>query len=90
MRRRAVSATLALVVALAAVTPALGHEGGHAGGCEDFGHVNRQVAQDPGAFGVPEARNLGDVVSGLATTADGHPGVGDVVRDVDHAACGPE
>lgn len=78
-------------VAIAAVTllsaPALGHDGGHAGGCEDFGRINRQIAQSPTDFGFAWARNLGDIVSSFARTADLQPGVGDVVEDVDHAAC---
>jgi hypothetical protein len=74
--------------ALLAAAPALAHEGGHQGGCEEFGHVNRAIAQDPAAFGFPDAENLGDIVSGFARADDGNPGVGDVVENVDHAACG--
>jgi hypothetical protein len=68
--------------------PALAHEGGHKGGCAAFGHINHDIAQDPAAFGFPEARNLGDIVSDFARLDDGQPGVGDVVETVDHAACG--
>jgi hypothetical protein len=64
------------------------HEGGHQGGCEDFGHVNREIGHDPAAFGFPDARNLGNIVSSFAHIDDGQPGVGDVVENVDHLACG--
>lgn len=73
---------------LLAAAPAFAHEGGHQGGCEDFGHLNRAIGQDPAAFGFPDARNLGDIVSLFAQADDGQPGVGDVVENVDHAACG--
>jgi len=70
-------------------TPAFAHEGGHQGGCEAFGQLNHDIAQDPAAFGFPDARNLGDIVSGFARVDDGQPGVGDVVENVDHAnGCG--
>jgi hypothetical protein len=85
--KRLVVAAVATIGLLAA-TPALAHEGGHQGGCEEFGHVNRAIAQDPAAFGFPTARNLGDIVSDFARADDGDPGVGDVVENVDHAACG--
>jgi len=90
MRILAISAVAAAVLGLAAVTPALGHQGGHQGGCEDFGHINYDIAQDPAAFGFPDARNLGDIVSGFAALDDGQPGVGDIVEEIDHAACGPD
>jgi len=80
----AVGAAICLLVA----TPALAHEGGHQGGCAAFGQVNRVIGQDPAAFGFPDARNLGDIVSSFAKADDGQPGVGDVVENVDHAACG--
>jgi len=89
MKILAISAVAAAALGLAAVTSALAHEGGHQGGCEDFGHINREIAQDPAAFGFPDARNLGDIVSGFAVAEDGQPGVGDVVEEIDHAACGP-
>jgi hypothetical protein len=73
---------------LLAATPAPAHEGGHRGGCEEFGHINRVIGQDPSAYGFTSARNLGDIVSGFATLDDGQPGVGDIVENVDHAACG--
>ncbi|HZO48954.1 MAG TPA: hypothetical protein VFB26_02310 [Gaiellaceae bacterium] len=83
---------LAAVVAVAGLgglaAPAYAHEGGHQGGCADFGHVNRAIGQDPSAFGFPGARNLGDIVSSFAVMPDGQPGVGDVVENVDHLACG--
>jgi hypothetical protein len=88
---RAKNAMLAGVVAafgLLAATPALAHEGGHRGGCEEFGQFNRVIGQNPGAFGFPSARNLGDIVSGFAKLNDGQPGVADIVENVDHAACG--
>lgn len=89
MRKKAstFAATLGLVLAFA--TPsALAHEGGHQGGCEEFGQLNRVIGKDPASFGFPDARNLGDVVSSFAGHSSGQPGVGDVVRDIDHAACG--
>jgi hypothetical protein len=71
------------VVVLGGVAPAFAHQGGHQGGCADFGHSNRAIAQDPAAFGFPDARNLGDIVSSFAVDPDGR-GVGDVVENVDH------
>ncbi len=88
MKTVAISAVVATVLGLAAVTSALAHESGHRGGCEDFGHINHDIAQDPAAFGFPDARNLGDIVSGFAALDDGQPGVGDIVEEIDHAACG--
>ena len=86
MKRLVISA-----IAMASLTfqgaPALGHDGGHAGGCSDFGRINRQIAQDPGAYGFPWARNLGDIVGSFARAGDLQPGVGDIVENVDHAAC---
>lgn len=81
-------AAVAAAFGLLAATPALAHEGGHQGGCEQFGHLNRAIGQDPAAFGFPDARNLGDIVSQFAVADDGQPGVGDVVENVDHLACG--
>lgn len=70
---------------------ALAHSGGHQGGCQDFGHINGYIAQDAEAvgdsLGIAGARNLGDIVSTFAHIPDGR-GVGDIVEDVDHAACG--
>lgn len=89
MRIRLLLASIGATAAIVAggVRPAFAHEGGHKGGCADFGHVNRAIAQDPAAFGFPDARNLGDIVSSFAVADDGQPGVGDVVENVDHAAC---
>lgn len=86
--RFSIVAAVAAAFGLLAASPAVAHQGGHQGGCEEFGHINRAIGQDPAAFGFPDARNLGDIVSSFATTDDGHPGVGDVVAEVDHAACG--
>lgn len=86
--RRLIVSALVAVFGLLAATPAFAHQGGHKGGCEDFGHVNRAIAQDPASFGFPDARNLGDIVSGFAHEADGQPGVSDIVENVDHLACG--
>ncbi|HEY3017481.1 MAG TPA: hypothetical protein VGJ23_01485 [Gaiellaceae bacterium] len=83
-----VIAAFAAALGLLTAAPAFAHEGGHQGGCEEFGHLNRVIGQDPAAFGFPDARNLGDVVSLFAQADDGQPGVGDVVENVDHAACG--
>ena len=82
--KRSMIAAVVAAFGLLAATPALAHEGGHQGGCAAFGHVNHDIAQDPGAFGFPDARNLGDIVSGFAALDDGQPGVGDVVENVDH------
>lgn len=87
MRLRAIAVVTASGVLLAAA-PALAHEGGHKGGCEEFGHVNYDIGKNPAAFGFPGARNLGDIVSGFAKASDGQPGVGDIVEQIDHAACG--
>jgi len=88
VRRLAISGLLAGLLVLTAVAPVLAHAGGHRGGCEEFGHVNRLIGQDPASFGFPDARNLGDIVSDFAKAADGAPGVGDIVEFIDHAACG--
>lgn len=88
MRRLAISALLAALLAASTAAPAVAHSGGHRGGCEDFGHINRLIGQDPASFGFPEARNLGDIVSGFAMADDGAPGAGDIVEFIDHAACG--
>jgi len=87
MRLKAIAAVTACGALLAAA-PAPAHEGGHKGGCEEFGQINYDVGKDPAAFGFPDARNLGDIVSSFATASDGRPGVGDIVEQVDHAACG--
>ena len=87
MKRSGIAA-VAAAFGLLAPMPALAHEGGHQGGCADFGHINRAIGQDPAAFGFPDARNLGDIVSSFAVAPDGQPGVGDVVENVDHLACG--
>jgi hypothetical protein len=85
---RSVMAVGVATIGLLFATPAFAHEGGHQGGCAAFGQLNHDIAQDPAAFGFPDARNLGDIVSSFATLPDGQPGVGDVVETVDHAACG--
>jgi hypothetical protein len=88
MRRLITSAALGAALAIAAASVAIAHDGGHAGGCEDFGQLNRDIGQDPGAYGFAWARNLGDIVSWFAGQDDGTPGVGDIVEAVDHASCG--
>jgi hypothetical protein len=87
MRMTAVAA-LTASAALLAAAPAFAHEGGHKGGCEEFGHINYDIGKDPAAFGFPAARNLGDIVSSFAQANDARPGVGDIVEQIDHAACG--
>jgi hypothetical protein len=87
MRLTAIAAVTASGALLAAA-PALAHEGGHKGGCEEFGQINYDIGKDPAAFGFPGARNLGDLVSSFAQANDGKPGVGDIVEQIDHAACG--
>lgn len=87
---RLMALVFAALLALATAAPALAHGGGHQGGCADFGHINHDIAHDPASFGFPDARNLGDIVSGFALADDGHPGVGDIVEEVDHAACGAD
>lgn len=88
MRRFAIAALAGMVFGVVAATSALAHEGGHRGGCDEFGQLNGAIATDPASFGFPEARNLGDIVSAFARDDDGQPGVGDIVEQVDHAACG--
>jgi hypothetical protein len=91
MRRIVISGLLAATIAASSVSVVLAHEGGHRGGCANFGHGNRQIGQDPASFGFDWARNLGDIVSWFATDpgAPGAdvPGVGDIVEDYDHQAC---
>jgi hypothetical protein len=87
MRFKAIAAVTASAALLAAA-PALAHEGGHKGGCEEFGQINHDIGKDPAAFGFPGARNLGDLVSSFAKASDAQPGVGDIVEQIDHAACG--
>jgi hypothetical protein len=86
--RLTVIAAVTASAALLAATPALAHEGGHKGGCEEFGQINYDIGKDPAAFGFPNARNLGDIVSSFAKASDTQPGVGDIVEQIDHAACG--
>jgi hypothetical protein len=88
MRRIVISGMLAVALAASSVTVVLGHGGGHRGGCEDFGHINRAIGQDPTSFGFGWAENLGDIVSWFASLEDEAPGVGDIVENVDHLACG--
>jgi hypothetical protein len=64
------SATMAFVTAGA--TPEFAHEGGHKGGCAEFG-INGNVPQQ------------GPIVSSFATQEPGV--VADIVANVDHAAC---
>jgi len=87
MRLTAIAAVTASAALLAAA-PALAHEGGHKGGCEEFGQINYDIGKDPAAFGFPSARNLGDLVSSFAKASDAQPGVGDIVEHIDHAPCG--
>lgn len=87
MRRLVASIGLGLVLALAQAAGAFAHEGGHRGGCEEFGQINRAIGQDPAAFGFPWADNLGDIVSWFASLDDGAPGVGDIVENIDHVGC---
>ncbi|HXF50820.1 MAG TPA: hypothetical protein VNM43_03960 [Dehalococcoidia bacterium] len=87
MRRLAIAAVTVVAIAMAPA-PVLAHRAGHAGGCEAFGHLNRAIGADPAAFGFPGARNLGDIVSAFAQMDDGQPGVGDIVEQIDHGACG--
>jgi hypothetical protein len=89
MHRLVISATIVAAVALVP-TGVSAHGGGHQGGCEDFGHINREIGKDPAAFGFPGARNLGDIVSSFAHLDDAHAGVSDIVENVDHQACGPQ
>lgn len=88
MRKLIASMSLGLVLALAASSGVLAHGGGHAGGCEEFGQINRSIGQDPAAYGFGWASNLGDIVSWFASLDDAAPGVGDIVENVDHLACG--
>jgi hypothetical protein len=88
MKRLSIAIVLATALSAFAATPLLAHSGGHAGGCEEFGQFNRVLGQDPAAFGFAWARNLGDLVSFFAVVDDGAPGVGDIVENIDHAACG--
>ncbi|MGH2454718.1 MAG: hypothetical protein ACRDHD_00445 [Candidatus Limnocylindria bacterium] len=88
MKRLAISIVLAAALSAVAATPLLAHSGGHQGGCEEFGQINRVIGQDPAVFGFGWARNLGDLVSFFAVQDDGTPGVGDIVENIDHAACG--
>jgi hypothetical protein len=81
-------AAVAAAGALLPAAPALAHGGGHKGGCEEFGQINYDIGKDPAAFGFAGARNLGDIVSGFAKLSDAQPGVGDIVEEIDHAACG--
>ncbi len=92
MKKVVTAMLLAGLLTAASAASALGHSGGHQGGCKDFGTLNRVIGQDPASFGYAWARNLGDIVSWFATdpTAPGAevPGVGDIVEEFDHAACG--
>jgi hypothetical protein len=77
--KRSTRARLALVAVCGAigvvtlgVAPAFAHEGGHAGGCADFG-INGNVPQQ------------GPLVASFATEGPGV--VADIVENVDHANC---
>ena len=74
MRPRVLLAALGatVVLAAAAATPAGAHEGGHAGGCADFGITGNVPQQGP-------------IVASFATQGPGV--VADIVENVDHAAC---
>jgi hypothetical protein len=61
-----------MVLGVAGATPALAHEGGHRGGCAEFG-INGNVPQQ------------GPIVASFATQGPGV--VADIVENVDHAAC---
>jgi hypothetical protein len=71
-RIRLLVAGIGATAALAAVgvTPAFAHQGGHGGGCADFG-INGNVPQE------------GPIVSSFATQGPGV--VADIVENVDHA-----
>jgi len=88
MRRLIASGLLSGLLIATLVPSVAAHAGGHRGGCADFGHVNRQIAQDPAAFGFGWASNLGEIVSWFARLDDAAPGVGDIVEFGDHLACG--
>jgi hypothetical protein len=74
MRIRLLIAGIGATAAIAAggVTPAFAHEGGHAGGCAEFG-VNGNVPQQ------------GPIVSSFATQGPGV--VAYIVENYDHANC---
>jgi hypothetical protein len=87
MRTLAAAGVIAVVAAgLGFGFPVSAHEGGHQGGCEDFGQVNGQIARE-GHPAFPWADSLGDIVSYFAHLDDAHPGVTDIVENVDHLAC---
>ena len=61
MKKKTLTLGAALGLVPAFLSPsALAHQGGHQGGCEEFGQLNRAIGQDPAGFGLPEARTLGD------------------------------
>jgi hypothetical protein len=73
MRIRLVIAGIgAAAIVAGGATPAFAHEGGHAGGCAEFG-INGNVPQQ------------GPIVASFATQGPGV--VADIVANVDHAAC---
>jgi hypothetical protein len=61
-----------MMLGAAGGTPAFAHEGGHKGGCADFG-INGNVPQQ------------GPIVASFATQGPGV--VADIVENIDHAAC---
>jgi hypothetical protein len=100
MRRLIILTLLAGVLALPP-SGASAHGGGHRGGCEEFGRTNLWISQNSEEFaasiyedfGIQVLRdnNLGGIVSFFANKSTNlylQPGIGDLVRDVDHAACG--
>jgi hypothetical protein len=88
MRRFLLSAALAATVAVVPWAGVSAHKGGHQGGCEEFGHINHDIARDPAAFGFVGYNNLGEIVSDFATDPAPPPGVGWIVETIDHLACG--
>ncbi len=101
--KRLIVLVAAAGLAIGAVTPALAHEGGHEGGCEEFGHGNLYWARNASdvaaaleaALGIDlpdDVDSLGDIVSWFAQDTDSwpgvSPGVGDIVELADHLACG--
>jgi hypothetical protein len=61
MGMKRLAASMVELVNIGVASPAHPHDGGHRGGCEDFGRVNLVIGADPAAFGFPDAR-VGDVV----------------------------
>ena len=73
MRFRLLIAGLGATALLAVgAAPAFAHQGGHPGGCADFGHAN-----------IPQQ---GPIIASFASSGPGV--VADIVENIDHAACG--